>query len=159
MTGTQSINRRREERPLLFDDAAKSKLNLTVGRKWMDVSGRLWSGEGLDDIKRPKERVFLGASRHLLRLSGGTRTRGGTWRETDSRTDHGLCRQTVWFQISALPITTYSLLEKLRNLLYLGGSICPGKSWPQTVFESVSWANMPSVPLTVTWLQYAPKKR
>ena len=32
ITGTQSINRRREERPLLFDDVAKSKLNLTVER-------------------------------------------------------------------------------------------------------------------------------
>ena len=41
ITGTQSINRCREERPLLFGDAAKSKLNLTVERKWMDVSGRL----------------------------------------------------------------------------------------------------------------------
>ena len=36
----QWIKRRREERPLLLDDAAKSKLNLTVERKWMDVSKR-----------------------------------------------------------------------------------------------------------------------
>ena len=149
----QWIKRRREERPLLLDDAAKSKLNLTVERKWMDVSRRFWSREGLDDIKRPKERVFLGASYPLLwteeaqereegcevRWTEG-QTRGSADRWSDSKS-----------QLCQVPV-----IHSWKNYVTFSVSGDPsvqwGKYWPQTVFERISWATTHSVLLTVTWL-------
>ena len=121
----QWIKRRREERPLLLDDAAKSKLNLTVERKWMDVSRRFWSREGLRWHQKAQREGLPGSQLPPPLDRGGAGTRGRMWSEMDRRTDQGLCRQMVWFQISALPSASYSLLEKLCNLLCLRGPICP----------------------------------
>ena len=73
------------------------------------------------------------------------RTAGQTTGSADRRSDSKS-------QLCHLP-----LIHSWKNYVTFSVSGHPsvqwGKSWPQTAFERVSWANSSSVPLTVTWLQ------